>query len=184
MPDAAGAATPAILSTFSSYAINDSGEYIVKATLRPGVGGVTNLNNEALLTNTGGTLRLLGREGDLTPEGGDTFSSFPTFFIGNSGATCFSSNLIGNKSSIYSTVSGGASTLIAKEGAAAAGTDSTYLNLLNPAMNHSGQILYTSTLVITGMTNPTNNAGLWRTSAPATPPMPPAPAIPPVLQGA
>jgi hypothetical protein len=102
MPDALGVPTAALISSFVTFGINDTGQIILRAGLRPGVGGVVNSNNEAILTTTGGFFRLLAREGDPTPEGGNTFAIFRNVFVGDSGATCFQSGLNGNVDAIYS----------------------------------------------------------------------------------
>ena len=169
LPDATGTPTAALISRFTSYTINDSSEFIVRVGLRFG-GGVSTSNNEAIITSAGGPFRLLAREGDVTPEGGTTFRSFRNIYLGNSGATGLYSLVFPIDDSIYSAASGGALVNIAKEGTAAAGTDTTYSQLGRPSMNHAGQLLYTANLVNFGTTDNSNNAGLWRTAAAATPP--------------
>ena len=171
LPDASGTPTAALISRFTASAINGSSEVIMRVGLRFNVGGVTSANNEAIITNAGGSpFRLLAREGSLTPEGGSSFRVFRNIYIGNSGATGLNSQVTPVADSIYSAAPSQPFVNIAKEGIAAPGTDSIYSTLGRAAMNHAGQLLYTSELVNGGSTNNSNNAGLWRTSAVATPP--------------
>lgn len=174
LPDATGTPTAALIAGWETYGINNSSEVILRVNLRFGFGGVAIANNEALITNAGGTpMRLLAREGDVTPEGGNTHHIFRNVFIGNASGICTGTTLSGNVDSIYSAAAGGGLVNIAKEGTPAVDTDSTYLSLSRPAMNHEGQVLYSSTLAIAATTTGTNNAGLWRTDGPGTPPADP-----------
>ncbi|MFT5410788.1 MAG: hypothetical protein ACI8XO_001884 [Verrucomicrobiales bacterium] len=172
LPNAGGAPTSALISKFTAYSVNNSSEIIVRVGLRFNIGGVTSANNEAIVTNAGGVFRQLAREGSITPEGGSTFRRFANIYIGNSGATGLFSLVTPVDDAIYSAAATSAFVAIAKEGTAAAGTDSTYNALSRPAMNHAGQFLFTSTLDNGGATNNANNSGLWRTTGSMTPPTP------------
>jgi len=183
LPDTAGAPTAALINGWETFGINDSDELVLRVNLRFGAGGVGIGNNEAIISDAGtpGTLRLLAREGDVTPEGGNTHFIFRNVFIGNSSAVGIGTTVSGNVDSIYSAVPAGALINVAKEGTAAAGVTSApaptspadYLLMSRPAMNHDGDILFTSTLTMNAAApavDVTNNAGLWRTDGPGVPP--------------
>ena len=173
----------AVFSTFASEVVNGTGQFAARATIRGT--GVTSTNNGGLWSNTGGTLQLVAREGDIAPYLRDQlaeFDRFTTLVLADGGDIFFHAFLrdasstraihSGNDGSLWRfSPDEGSLHLIAREGEIALGTDAGIIARIDKfAASDTGHVAYSAALMGNiGDSTTSNNYGIWLTSAPNMP---------------
>ena len=170
VPDAGTGVSLGSLGSFFPPSLNDQGE-IAFGALLTGT-GVTNANNGSIfISDVGGALSLVAREGDAAPGAGDGVlfgelnDESPS--LNDQGEIAFTAVLAGNdvtnanNSAIFGDV-GGTLSLVAREGDAAPGAGEGVLfgSLREPTLNNQGDIAFGALLTGTGVTN-ANNSGIF-----------------------
>ncbi len=147
-------------------AISDTGELAFFATMVPGVGSVTQLNDQGIWRGSN-LISLVAREGDQAPglATGAVFGSFANASMNSSGQVAFRSLLrpgSGGVTSANDATIWQSNTLIAREGQQVGGTSAGTLfsSFGDPAINDSGQIAYRASLRGSDV-RPLNNHGIF-----------------------
>ena len=166
--------TPEI-DRFLEHAMNASSQVLFAATLKNGA--VTTADNSALLTDAGGSLQPVVREGDAAVGFGDptaVYDEFNDFFICDDGTCYFRATVRGGtpalnatqNDAIYAWTSAGGVQLVAMEDdvTPAAGTAGFFKNLATSTLSAdaAGNLAFTGILKggVGGVTN-ANDHGVW-----------------------
>ena len=125
--------------------------------------GLTNVNNQAIVSNAGGgTLSLVARRGDAVPgAGAATFTSVGSPSLNDQGEIAFLGTFTGFNSAIASNV-GGTLSLVAREDDAAtgAGAGVSFSGFSSLELNDQGEVAFVATLRGTGVDD-TNDLGIF-----------------------
>jgi hypothetical protein len=174
---AAGAPIGANYMGFANISLNDSGQIAFTSALVVGVAGVTNNNSDGIWAERGGSLQLVAREGNQSPDtpvganfSFDSFAGTPVF--NDLGQLAFRAELqltgggvnATNNEGIWSE-GAGALAMIARKGAHAAGTPNdvkfdTFSNFIG--LNDRGQVVFEASLLYgLGGVDSSNDNGIW-----------------------
>ena len=166
----AGQTAPDANGTFSSFgnpSLNAAGQTAFWAELTGTSGGGS--DNQGIFRGDGGVLIQIARKGQAAPDGNGTLSGFSTFSgiaLNNTGQAAFLAYLTGTAGGTSDNQGiflgdGGVLTRIARRGQATPDANGTFGYFEEPALNDSGQAVFSSRLIgTTGGSS--DNEGIFR----------------------
>lgn len=142
--------------------INHAGRITFKALATPGTGGITAANDALLLTDSSGTLRVIGQEGMLAPQGGSVSGLFNNLVITPNGCSVSLERFAGTASSrdhgYLVSEDGLGLDLLSCEGDAAECGGLFTSQVTRHATDHAERVYFSSTLASVPFSK---NSGVW-----------------------
>ncbi len=134
-----------VFSSFSTPALNDSGQVAFRADLTGTSGGTS--DNEGIFLRSGGSVTRIVREGQAAPDGNGVFSSLTSPSLNGSGQAVFRAFLTGTSGGASDDEgifqgSGSAVTQVARAGQAAPDGNGVFSDFGSPALNDLGQVVF------------------------------------------